>query len=97
MPVQYIHEPWTAPENVQRATKCIVGKDYPLPMVNHAVTSKINIQRMKQVYQQLAKYRTLDHANRKVAGNYKHGYQPQVVTVGNPDNTKYLSTLNFTK
>lgn len=55
---RYIHEPWNAPESVQRSAKCIVGKDYPLPMVNHAVASRINIQRMKQVYQQLSKYRT---------------------------------------
>lgn len=60
MPVQYIHEPWTAPENVQRATKCIIGKDYPLPMVNHCVASKINIERMKQVYQQLITYKLLE-------------------------------------
>lgn len=57
MPVHFIHEPWTAPDTVQKAAKCIIGKDYPLPMVNHSVASKINIQRMKQVYQQLSNYR----------------------------------------
>ncbi|XP_055693003.1 cryptochrome-1-like isoform X2 [Lutzomyia longipalpis] len=56
-PTKYIHEPWNAPESVQRTTKCIIGKDYPLPMVNHAVASRTNMERMKQVYQQLAKYR----------------------------------------
>ncbi|GAB0088832.1 Cryptochrome/DNA photolyase, FAD-binding domain [Sergentomyia squamirostris] len=56
-PTKYIHEPWNAPESVQRAAKCIIGKDYPLPMVNHAVASRTNMERMKQVYQQLAKYR----------------------------------------
>lgn len=59
-PTRFIHEPWIAPDSVQRAAKCIVGKDYPLPMVNHVVASRINIQRMKQVYQQLAKYRIND-------------------------------------
>ena len=24
-PIQYIHEPWMAPEQIQRAAKCIVG------------------------------------------------------------------------
>lgn len=33
-------------------------------MVNHAVASRINIQRMKQVYQQLARYRN-DDAEKK--------------------------------
>lgn len=70
MPLQYIHEPWTAPEHVQRAAKCIVGKDYSLPMVNHAIASRINMQRMKQVYQQLSKYRAIDTVN-----NYKNCYQ----------------------
>lgn len=56
-PLQYIHEPWNAPEAVQRAAKCIIGKDYPLPMVNHVVASRTNMERMKQVYQQLTHYR----------------------------------------
>lgn len=85
MPVQYIHEPWTAPENIQRASKCIIGKDYPLPMVNHGVASRINIQRMKQVYQQLSNYRTVEAISCAVQ-QHKDGYQhePNVVTVGNP-------------
>jgi hypothetical protein len=56
-PTRYIHEPWNAPEAVQKAAKCIIGKEYSLPMVNHAVASRINIERMRQVYQQLSKYR----------------------------------------
>lgn len=96
MPLQYIHEPWTAPESVQRATKCIIGKDYPLPMVNHSVASRINIQRMKQVYQQLAKYRVLEHETFS-AEPFKDGYQPRVVTVGNPDNLNDpWDTLHYT-
>lgn len=85
MPIQYIHEPWTAPLNVQRAAKCIIGKDYSMPMVNHAIASKTNIQRMKQVYQQLAKYRRIE--NCKALGNYRDCYQPQMmITVGNEQN-----------
>ncbi|XP_063393633.1 cryptochrome-1-like [Cydia fagiglandana] len=56
IPTQYIHEPWLAPEAVQIAANCIVGRDYPLPMVDHSKASKINIERIKQVYAQLAKY-----------------------------------------
>lgn len=57
-PTRYIHEPWNAPETVQRTAKCIIGKEYPLPMVNHAIASRANMERIKQVYQQLAKYRS---------------------------------------
>ena len=53
-PAKYIYEPWTAPEHVQRAARCIVGKDYPVPMVNHAEASRINMERMMQVYQSLS-------------------------------------------
>ncbi|XP_055377528.1 cryptochrome-1-like isoform X2 [Condylostylus longicornis] len=56
-PAKYIHEPWNAPESVQKTAKCIIGKDYPVPMVNHAVVSRTNMERMKQVYQHLTKYR----------------------------------------
>lgn len=52
-PTKYIHEPWTAPESVQKAAKCIIGQHYPFPMVNHATASKTNLKRMRQVYQQL--------------------------------------------
>lgn len=52
-PIQYIHEPWTAPEEVQIAAKCLIGRDYPVPMVDHAVVSRINTERLRQVYQQL--------------------------------------------
>jgi len=53
-PTRYIHEPWTAPEDVQKSAKCIIGQDYPKPICNHGYVSKMNMERMKQVYQQLA-------------------------------------------
>lgn len=56
-PSKYIHEPWTAPESIQKAAKCIIGVDYPMPMVDHMKQSQHNIERMKQVYQQLTHYR----------------------------------------
>ena len=36
VPHQYIHEPWKMPSDVQRAAACIVGRDYPEPIVDHA-------------------------------------------------------------
>ncbi|XP_053576263.1 cryptochrome-2 [Bombina bombina] len=58
-PSRYIYEPWNAPESVQKEAKCIVGIDYPKPIVNHAESSRLNIERMKQTYQQLSCYRGL--------------------------------------
>ncbi|VVC94173.1 unnamed protein product [Leptidea sinapis] len=56
MPTRYIHEPWMAPEAIQESAHCVIGRDYPLPMIDHSKASEINIERIKQVYAQLAKY-----------------------------------------
>ncbi|XP_041084880.1 cryptochrome-1-like [Polyodon spathula] len=58
-PAKYIYDPWTAPAAVQSAAKCVIGVHYPKPMVNHAEASRLNIERMKQIYQQLSRYRGL--------------------------------------
>ncbi|XP_064168589.1 cryptochrome-2-like [Anguilla rostrata] len=58
-PNRYIYEPWNAPAAVQKAANCVVGVDYPRPIVNHAEVSRLNIERMKQVYQQLSHYKGL--------------------------------------
>uniref|UniRef100_A0A4W4ER79 Photolyase/cryptochrome alpha/beta domain-containing protein n=1 Tax=Electrophorus electricus TaxID=8005 RepID=A0A4W4ER79_ELEEL len=58
-PAKYIYDPWNAPDSVQAAAKCVIGVHYPKPMVNHAEASRLNIERMKQIYQQLSRYRGL--------------------------------------
>ncbi|KAG8177977.1 hypothetical protein JTE90_019988 [Oedothorax gibbosus] len=62
-PTKYIHKPWTAPEKIQIAAKCIIRKDYVIPMVNHQEVSHINLERMKQVYQQLSHYKGTNKRN----------------------------------
>ncbi|TRY90608.1 hypothetical protein DNTS_034649, partial [Danionella cerebrum] len=49
-PADYIYEPWKAPRSIQERAGCIVGKDYPRPIVDHAVVHKKNLQRMKAAY-----------------------------------------------
>lgn len=51
MPVQYIYEPWKAPIEVQKKAKCIIGKDYPLRIVEHEIISKENMAKMKEAYE----------------------------------------------
>lgn len=60
MPTRWVHEPWNAPEEVQRTAKCVVGRDYPCPMVDHQVVSRTNRKRLAQVYSQLEKYRIVE-------------------------------------
>eukprot|EP00945_MAST-04E_sp_MAST-4E-sp1_P007315 g7315.t1 len=50
MPRKYIYEPWNAPMAVQENAGCIVGKDYPLPIVDHKIASKQNMQWMSEGY-----------------------------------------------
>lgn len=47
-PSKYIYEPWTASEEEQKQAGCIIGRDYPFPMVDHKEASDHNLQLMKQ-------------------------------------------------
>jgi len=49
-PSNYIYEPWKAPLAVQKAAGCIIGTDYPRPIVDHDVVSKENMAKMKAAY-----------------------------------------------
>ncbi len=35
VPDPYIHEPWKMPDDVQAQAGCVIGKDYPAPIVDH--------------------------------------------------------------
>jgi deoxyribodipyrimidine photo-lyase len=37
VPIKYIHEPWKMPPEVQRGSGCLIGQDYPFPIVDHAL------------------------------------------------------------
>uniref|UniRef100_A0A803LN61 Photolyase/cryptochrome alpha/beta domain-containing protein n=1 Tax=Chenopodium quinoa TaxID=63459 RepID=A0A803LN61_CHEQI len=50
MPKQYIYEPWTAPKSVQVKAKCIIGKDYPSPVVSHDSASKECKRKLAEAY-----------------------------------------------
>ena len=43
MPARYLLAPWTAPADVQRAAGCVVGRDYPAPVVDHAAARTENL------------------------------------------------------
>ncbi|KAE7997375.1 hypothetical protein FH972_002016 [Carpinus fangiana] len=50
MPKEYIYEPWTAPLSVQTKAKCIIGRDYPKPVVPHDSESKECRRKMAEAY-----------------------------------------------
>ncbi|PIN12066.1 Deoxyribodipyrimidine photolyase/cryptochrome [Handroanthus impetiginosus] len=51
MPREYIYEPWTAPLSIQVKAKCIIGKDYPKPVVDHDLASKECKQMLHEAYE----------------------------------------------
>ncbi|OAY52868.1 (6-4)DNA photolyase isoform X2 [Manihot esculenta] len=50
MPKEYIYEPWTAPINVQTKAKCIIGRDYPKPVISHDSASKDCKRKLAEAY-----------------------------------------------
>ncbi|KAG9104285.1 hypothetical protein FRC06_004035 [Ceratobasidium sp. 370] len=49
-PDKYIYEPWLAPDKVQKEAGCIIGKDYPEPMLDEKAEKNRNLRRMKAAY-----------------------------------------------
>lgn len=51
MPTRFVFEPWRAPLSVQRAAKCLVGKHYPFPIVDHQNASRRCIQGVSRAHE----------------------------------------------
>ncbi len=41
----YLAEPWTMPADVQQEAGCVIGRDYPEPIVDHAVARRQALER----------------------------------------------------
>ncbi|XP_022247971.1 cryptochrome-2-like isoform X1 [Limulus polyphemus] len=52
MPSEYIYEPWKAPLKVQQQIGCVIGKDYPKPIVDHDEARKSNLEKMNKAYKE---------------------------------------------
>ncbi|KAH0623252.1 hypothetical protein JD844_031338 [Phrynosoma platyrhinos] len=71
-PSDYIYEPWKAPRSLQERAGCIIGKDYPKPIVMHEEVCKRNIERMKAAYAQRSPNMTAkDEVSQKKGVNRK--------------------------
>ncbi|CAH7689313.1 FAD binding domain of DNA photolyase-domain-containing protein [Phakopsora pachyrhizi] len=46
-PKKYIYQPWEAPIEVQEQSNCIIGKDYPKPIVDEKKSKEECIEKMK--------------------------------------------------
>jgi deoxyribodipyrimidine photo-lyase len=45
VPDEYLAEPWTMPDAVQREVGCVIGTDYPAPVVDHATARREALER----------------------------------------------------
>ena len=50
---EYIHAPWSAPEYVQKQAGCIIGKDYPKPIVELCDQGQLCCRRIQSIMQAL--------------------------------------------
>ncbi|KVW96677.1 cryptochrome/photolyase family protein [Thiobacillus denitrificans] len=48
VPDTFIHSPWTLPAAEQQRAGCVIGRDYPLPIVDHAVQRGLALALFKQ-------------------------------------------------
>jgi deoxyribodipyrimidine photo-lyase len=49
VPPAYVHMPWTMPTDVQQAAGCLIGRDYPAPLVDHAAAVREAKRRLAAV------------------------------------------------
>lgn len=48
-PSEYIHQPWTAPLYVQKQAGCIIGVDYPKPVVESCTQGELCCKRIQSI------------------------------------------------
>lgn len=48
-PTEYIHQPWKAPAYVQKAAGCVIGQDYPAPVVEVCEQGQLCCKRIQSI------------------------------------------------
>ncbi|MBM7844622.1 cryptochrome/photolyase family protein [Herpetosiphon giganteus] len=52
VPDRYIHEPWTMPQTLQEHLGCVIGRDYPAPLVDHGFARERALAAYREALQQ---------------------------------------------
>jgi deoxyribodipyrimidine photo-lyase len=47
VPDEHLREPWTMPAELQREVGCVIGADYPVPIVDHAAARREALERYR--------------------------------------------------
>ena len=91
-PTEYIFEPWKAPLEIQIKAKCIIGKVYPGPMVDHDQVYKENQEKLFKFFSD--EKRKVDSKNEEILKETK------VLVAANLEEFEkfiYYRFLNFDK
>ncbi len=48
-PAEYIHQPWKAPQYIQKEAGCLIGKDYPKPIVDVCEQGQLCCKRIQSI------------------------------------------------
>ena len=49
VPLEFLAEPWTMPAQTQRDAGCVIGVDYPAPIVDHRAERALTLERYRAV------------------------------------------------
>nr|XP_055073415.1 cryptochrome circadian regulator 4 isoform X1 [Misgurnus anguillicaudatus] len=95
-PSQYIYEPWKAPEDVQLSAGCVIGKDYPHPMVCHLEVSQKNLALMRQIHaeQQNTAQLTRDVSDDPMEAGLKRELQEEEELIEGAESNDTFKRLN---
>lgn len=52
VPAAYLHEPWTMPYSLQLQAGCVLGRDYPEPVVDHLAAARQALARFRALRRQ---------------------------------------------
>ncbi len=55
VPAEYLCEPWTMPAPLQREIGCVIGADYPAPIVDHAQARREALERYRSAQERDAR------------------------------------------
>jgi deoxyribodipyrimidine photo-lyase len=47
VPDKFLQKPWEMPEDIQKEATCILGENYPFPIIDHAYARERTLERYK--------------------------------------------------
>jgi deoxyribodipyrimidine photo-lyase len=100
VPNEYIFEPWTMPQTLQEHVGCMVGHDYPQPIVDHLAAAKaardtLWALRKNAAVRDVAKQVYQKHGSRNPAREGSKGNKSKRKVVPSPTATETQLSLGF--